>query len=160
MYKRDVTCAWPPSPLSQTVTPTRTPPPSSVTYFMDGPSIGALEVWRLRLFTHNIHFQFAYAISIWLRNLRRSVCWYRWDTFVWILEKLNWRPSADINYLIASLVALLLRFKFNLCFGLWSECDAGPSLSVGDGVGHDGALVESIPFYWRVVGSNPAIAAT
>ena len=26
-----------PSPLSQTVTPSRTPPPSSVTYFMDGP---------------------------------------------------------------------------------------------------------------------------
>src|SRR6218665_1736160 len=26
-----------PSPLSQTVTPSRTPSPSSVTYFMDGP---------------------------------------------------------------------------------------------------------------------------
>ena len=26
-----------PLPLSQTVTPSRTPPPSSVTYFMDGP---------------------------------------------------------------------------------------------------------------------------
>ena len=31
-----------PLPLSQTVTPSRTPSPSSVTYFMDGP-IGALE---------------------------------------------------------------------------------------------------------------------
>ena len=37
LYKRDVTCSWPPSPLSQTVTPSRTPSPSSVTYFMDGP---------------------------------------------------------------------------------------------------------------------------
>src|SRR6218665_3917613 len=33
LYKRDVTC----SPLSQTVTPSRTPSPSSVTYSMDGP---------------------------------------------------------------------------------------------------------------------------
>src|SRR6218665_3261128 len=31
-----------PSPLSQTVTPSRTPSPSSVTYFMDGPSCAAL----------------------------------------------------------------------------------------------------------------------
>ena len=39
LYKRDVTCSWPPSPLSQTVTPSRalSPLPSSVTYFMDGP---------------------------------------------------------------------------------------------------------------------------
>src|SRR6218665_239884 len=35
--KCDVTCSWTPSPLSQTVTPSRTPDPSSVTYFMDGP---------------------------------------------------------------------------------------------------------------------------
>src|SRR6218665_789915 len=28
-----------PLPLSQTVTPSRTPPPSSVTYFMDGPNV-------------------------------------------------------------------------------------------------------------------------
>src|SRR6218665_1133603 len=34
--KCDVTCPWTP-PLSQTVTPSRTPPPSSVTYFTDGP---------------------------------------------------------------------------------------------------------------------------
>jgi len=34
LYKRDVTCSWPP-PLSQIVTPSRTPS-SSVTYFMDG----------------------------------------------------------------------------------------------------------------------------
>ena len=37
MYKCDVTCSLPPLPLSQTVTPSRTPSPSSVTYFMDGP---------------------------------------------------------------------------------------------------------------------------
>jgi len=35
-YKRDVTCSWPLS-LSQTVTPSRIPPPSSVMYFRDGP---------------------------------------------------------------------------------------------------------------------------
>src|SRR6218665_2677542 len=35
MYKCDVTCSLPP-PLSQTVTPSGTPSPSSVTYFMDG----------------------------------------------------------------------------------------------------------------------------
>src|SRR6218665_1578427 len=35
-YKCDVTCSFP-LPLSQTVTPSRTPSPSSVTYFMDGP---------------------------------------------------------------------------------------------------------------------------
>ena len=34
--KCDVTCPWTP-PLSQTVTPSRTPSPSSVTYFTDGP---------------------------------------------------------------------------------------------------------------------------
>src|SRR6218665_2369448 len=32
-----VTCSLSPLPLSQTVTPSRTPPPSSATYFMDGP---------------------------------------------------------------------------------------------------------------------------
>ena len=32
-----------PLPLSQTVTPTRTPSPSSVTYFMDGPQARAVE---------------------------------------------------------------------------------------------------------------------
>ena len=36
LYKRDVTCSWH-LPLSQTVTPSRTSSPSSVTYFMDGP---------------------------------------------------------------------------------------------------------------------------
>jgi len=36
LYKRDVTCSWPP-PLSQTITPSRNPSPSSVMYFMDGP---------------------------------------------------------------------------------------------------------------------------
>ena len=39
LYKRDVTCSLPPLPLSQTVTPSRTPSPSSVTYFMDGPKV-------------------------------------------------------------------------------------------------------------------------
>src|SRR6218665_802187 len=39
IYKCDVTCSLPP-PLSQTVTPSRTPSPSSVTYFMDGPFVG------------------------------------------------------------------------------------------------------------------------
>jgi len=43
-YKRDVTCSWP-LPLSQTVTPSRTPSPSSVSYFMDGPYGG----WCLEL---------------------------------------------------------------------------------------------------------------
>ena|SRR6218665_3525179 len=33
-----------PSPLSQTVTPSRTPSPSSVTYFMDGPTTSVLTV--------------------------------------------------------------------------------------------------------------------
>jgi len=33
--KCNVTCSWIPLPLSQTVTPSRTP--SSVTYFIDGP---------------------------------------------------------------------------------------------------------------------------
>src|SRR6218665_3877823 len=37
LYKRDITCSLHPLPLSQTVTPSRTPSPSSVTYFMDGP---------------------------------------------------------------------------------------------------------------------------
>jgi len=37
--KDDVTCSWTPFLLSQTITPSRTPSPSSVTYFMDGPLI-------------------------------------------------------------------------------------------------------------------------
>src|SRR6218665_932686 len=38
IYKRDVTRSLP-FPLSQTVTPSRTPSSSSVTYFMDGPKV-------------------------------------------------------------------------------------------------------------------------
>src|SRR6218665_133609 len=39
LYKRDVTCSCPPCPLSQTVTPSRTPSPleRDVGYFKDGP---------------------------------------------------------------------------------------------------------------------------
>ena len=34
-----------PPPLSQTVTPSRTPSPSSVTYFMDGPKVLILDLF-------------------------------------------------------------------------------------------------------------------
>ena len=50
LYKRDVTRSWHPLPLSQTVTPSRTPSPSSVTYFMDGPLLVS------RAFTFVIYF--------------------------------------------------------------------------------------------------------
>src|SRR6218665_2095482 len=43
--KCDVTCSWTsPFPLSQTVTPSRTPSLSSVTYFIDGPLAGCIHV--------------------------------------------------------------------------------------------------------------------
>src|SRR6218665_568534 len=47
VYKCDVTCSLPPLPLPQTVTPSRTSSPSSVTYFMDGPIDGpcAVMLW-------------------------------------------------------------------------------------------------------------------
>ncbi len=41
-----------PLPLSQTVTPSRTPSPSSVTYFMDGP-LREINKSKLRYQRHN-----------------------------------------------------------------------------------------------------------
>src|SRR6218665_2176389 len=46
-YKCDVTCSLP--LLSQTVTPYRTPSPSSVTYFMDGPYVSEEKLLPLQL---------------------------------------------------------------------------------------------------------------
>jgi len=46
-YKRDVTCSWPPSPVTNCHTYSD-PLPSSVTYFMDGPSC-ARHAWRAAL---------------------------------------------------------------------------------------------------------------
>ena len=43
-----------PLPLSQTVTPFRTPSPSSVTYFMDGPLKESMKRYRPR---HRVQIQ-------------------------------------------------------------------------------------------------------
>src|SRR6218665_3825025 len=72
----------PPSPLSQTVTPSRTPSPSSVTYFMDGPNVcvcivgpvaytGPLCVYRLSFvhsFIHCGHFYSAPSSHLLVRG--------------------------------------------------------------------------------------------
>jgi len=52
--KRDVTYSW--TPLSQTVTPSRTPSPSSMTYFMDLPYVNNIQVYynRIELNVHSL----------------------------------------------------------------------------------------------------------
>jgi len=122
MYKRDVTCAWPPFPLSHLLGPLT---PSSVTYFMDDPLFLLLLLFILNwtLFSKDPTNRSRGSELIMLIAALEWLHWYdRWDA-LGIGTALNYRAFL-VKFLY---LFLLLFFLFHvnnifLSFSSYSPC--------------------------------------